>query len=225
MIGYLNTATIYAENCFNYGDVSATSEISTVRAGGIVGQTNNSHAYIYQCANYGTIKASSMEVTSRAGGIVGYIYRVKEMIIENCYNAGSIQSGGSMGGILGYNAESTVSVRSCINYGTFLPLEGRETKVAGGIIGRVEANARDITMVSNCVQCIEINLSRSYGIANYGQISNCYAINLVTGTVLPCTIEDLNSIEFYIVVLGFDANVWDFSNLDVENGKYPVFKK
>ena len=39
-----------------------------------------------------------------------------------------------------------------------------------------------------------------------------------------CSVEQLNDKTFYIDVLGWSEDVWDFSDLDVENGKYPVLK-
>ena len=43
------------------------------------------------------------------------------------------------------------------------------------------------------------------------------------GTV--CTLIQLNSVSFYTDDLGWDADVWNFSELDFANGKYPTFKK
>jgi hypothetical protein len=39
-----------------------------------------------------------------------------------------------------------------------------------------------------------------------------------------CTLEELNSAEFYTATLGWDDEVWDLSDLDFEGGKYPVLK-
>ena len=41
----------------------------------------------------------------------------------------------------------------------------------------------------------------------------------------PCTIDQLNSKEFYTETLGWSEDIWDFSELDVENGKYPKLKQ
>ena len=40
-----------------------------------------------------------------------------------------------------------------------------------------------------------------------------------------CTLAQLNSASFYTDTLGWDADVWDFSNLDFANGKYSVLKE
>ena len=42
---------------------------------------------------------------------------------------------------------------------------------------------------------------------------------------ITCTIDQLNSKSFYTETLGWSEDIWDFSELDVENGKYPKLKK
>ena len=41
---------------------------------------------------------------------------------------------------------------------------------------------------------------------------------------VDCTVEQLNSKAFYTETLGWSEDVWDFSELDVENRKYPILK-
>ena len=56
-------------------------------------------------------------------------------------------------------------------------------------------------------------------------ITNSYS--LVSGDRYngeACTVEQLNSKEFYTETLGWSEDVWDFSELDFENGKTPVLK-
>lgn len=40
----------------------------------------------------------------------------------------------------------------------------------------------------------------------------------------PCTAEQLNAKAFYTETLGWSEEIWDFSELDVANGKIPVLK-
>ena len=56
-------------------------------------------------------------------------------------------------------------------------------------------------------------------------ITNSYS--LVSGNRYngeACTVEQLNSKEFYTDVLDWSEDIWDFSELDVENGKSPILK-
>ncbi|MCL1874518.1 MAG: cadherin-like beta sandwich domain-containing protein, partial [Clostridiales bacterium] len=75
-------------NCYNFGNVSATSPTGT-SVGGICGSSNGE---IYNCYNTGAIFAESIPMynelcSPRAGGICGYGYS-----IANCYNTGDVMS-------------------------------------------------------------------------------------------------------------------------------------
>ena len=63
---------------------------------------------------------------------------------------------------------------------------------------------------------------------NRGVITNCKFVgsNNSWGNDYDyqTSIEMLNSKDLYISVLGWSEDVWDFSDLDVENGKYPKLK-
>ena len=58
-------------------------------------------------------------------------------------------------------------------------------------------------------------------------ISYCTALNQEDGdcNVTICTIKQLDSQKFYTETLGWSGEIWDFSDLDVENGKYPRLKQ
>ena len=53
---------------------------------------------------------------------------------------------------------------------------------------------------------------------------HCYGIIAYQGNEPICTYEQLNSKEFYTDTLGWSEDVWDLSDLDCENGKYPKLK-
>ena len=72
---------------------------------------------------------------------------------------------------------------------------------AGGLIGYVDSSST-------------ITITNSYSLTSGNGSKN--------GT--PCTVEQLNSKAFYTEVLGWSEDVWDFSELDIENGKYPKLK-
>ncbi len=60
----------------------------------------------------------------------------------------------------------------------------------------------------------------------YVTITNSYSLVSGNGRYNgePCTAEQLNSKAFYVDTLGWSEEVWDFSDLDVENGKGPKLK-
>ena len=73
---------------------------------------------------------------------------------------------------------------------------------AAGIIASIYSNHEGYITITNSYSLVEVNLI------------NCTL----------CTVEQLNTKEFYTEVLGWSEDVWDFSSLDVENGKCPTLK-
>ena len=57
-----------------------------------------------------------------------------------------------------------------------------------------------------------------------GSIVNSYSTYQYDELATYVSIEQLNSKEFYTDVLGWSEDDWDFSELDVENGKCPIPK-
>ena len=58
---------------------------------------------------------------------------------------------------------------------------------------------------------------------------NCYTNHLYNhdsqhNGVEKCTAEQLSTKTFYTETLGWSENIWDFSELDAENEKYPKLK-
>ena len=52
-----------------------------------------------------------------------------------------------------------------------------------------------------------------------------YIFNVEDGKYsVSCSLEQLNSGLFYSEVLDWDETIWDFSDLDFENGKMPTLK-
>ena len=109
--GIVGRDAYQVKNCYNVGDVSG------YYAGGIVGYGN---AVIEECYNEGDINGTF------AGGIYGYSMRNK-VIINNCYNQGSVYADGSVsgnapagpaaGGIASFFFKGTSSITNCYNVG------------------------------------------------------------------------------------------------------------
>jgi len=125
----VNAFTI--SDCYNYGNVEATTN-----AGGILGRgpnhaTPSGYAYtIISCGNSGdivTTDAGSTYGTKGAGGIVGYVYggySGNGNGIYNCYNVGKVTAvGGDSGvkqhacGIAAFLSGTTAHLKNCYNAG------------------------------------------------------------------------------------------------------------
>ncbi|MBO5869856.1 MAG: dockerin type I repeat-containing protein, partial [Clostridia bacterium] len=110
-----NAGTV--ENCYNTGDVSASSS-SDAFAGGIAGYNGGT---IENCYSTGNVSAdatsssySSSKASAYAGGIVGL--NITDSTITTCYNIGNVSAGASsddcvtyIGGIAGDSVEGTVT--------------------------------------------------------------------------------------------------------------------
>ncbi len=229
------TSTIL--NCTNSGHISSNNI-----AGGIVAFTNGA---VMNCANSGIVSAINSYDSADAGGIVGYAY--VDSTIENCTNSGNISSNNRAGGIVAHT-DGTVAnctnsgdisssntaggiagcaygaVMNCTNSGIVSAINSNDSTYAGGIVGCAYGDST----IENCINIEEISSSyKAGGIAGVtdGAVTNCYS--LVEGNAHnaeTCTFEQLNSKEFYTEILGWSEDIWDFSELDVENGKYPRLK-
>lgn len=119
------------------GSPSGSNDGSTVKSnrgnGGIVGRMTVSGS-ITDCYNYADVTA--LTTGGNTGGIVGAAYyENQDMIIDGCYNYGTIDSPGSgVGGIVGLNS---ANVYDCYNYGE---VKGNGTSI-GGIAGEARAGA------------------------------------------------------------------------------------
>ena len=119
------------------GSPSGSNDGSTVKSnrgnGGIVGRMTVSGS-ITDCYNYANVTA--LTTGGNTGGIVGAAYYQNEgMVIDGCYNYGTIDSPGSgVGGIVGLNS---ANVYDCYNYGE---VKGNGTSI-GGIVGEARAES------------------------------------------------------------------------------------
>lgn len=106
-------------------------------------------------------------------------------------------------------------------------------RIGGGIAGIIcfaELTIKDCVSVGNIIKKSP-EASISYSVCeisnqqNSTTMENCYSTQ-ITGNYHfeSCTISQLDSKEFYTDTLGWSEDVWDFSDLDVENGKYPKLK-
>ncbi|MCI8760166.1 MAG: hypothetical protein HFJ34_03455 [Clostridia bacterium] len=91
--------------CYNTGDITATSDSRCGYSGGIIGMSGIEKLWIKNCYNTGKIVSKGISggvffyKYSSSGGIVGYID--KNLECSYCYNIGKIEAQQDYGGILG----------------------------------------------------------------------------------------------------------------------------
>ena len=238
-----------AGTCFGkISNCSATGEVnmyaprqSTV--GGLVGVISDSDG-VNNCRASVDVSASSM-YHAIAGGFAA----VNRVNASNCYSTGNVKVIGesrhnSAGGFFGINVQATVS--NCYSIGDVsiehaTDPEGK-SMIGGFIASHSGATEKcyatgNVTVADAKPDC-DIKAGCFVGLnEESGIITDCYMcgqevkVNIdgmesgATNTLgTACTLEELNSAEFYTATLGWNAEVWDLSDLDFEDGKYPVLK-
>ncbi len=226
IVGYSdNNSTNVFVNCTNHGYITGGRLV-----GGIA-----SMAYSFtNCVNYGTVTGSE--------GVGGIAYEAS--IFLRCINHGQISGNNTVGGIAGAGSSFTY----CVNYGTVAGNRNAETDKMYDV-GGVAGSGNEFT---NCLNCGDISgYKHVAGIVgeSYGQlysVKNCVSYGILTADNLKDEIignyygyqlgeiaincysftdtDRLNSKDFYITTLGWDASVWELDGLDFENGKYPTLK-
>ena len=183
--------------------------------GGFVGETDN-YTRIIQCVNYGTVYG-----LNEVGGFVG---AASGTTIINSINYGSISSERSAGGLFG-DANGYTVIANCFNVGD---ITAQDYCGGLGVVGNIGAN---IT-IENCFNSGVLNGNGSIDALIYLiyfptlNIDNSYSLTLYNGiNGEVCTIEKLNTKSFYTETLGWSEDIWDLSELDVENGKFPKLKQ
>lgn len=108
------------EYCYNYGNVTTTTDNPNSSAAGILGQTPSKQATFNYCANYGAITA---EQCYAAG--IGYSLYGK-IVANYCYNEGAVNGADGAGAIAPkaqYGANDTANY--CLNAGTVASANGK----------------------------------------------------------------------------------------------------
>jgi|GEM_PF-3453789 len=213
-------------NSYATGDISYTG--GHIYLGGLVGYYNNLDVDITNCYATGNISAEGS--VGGVGGLLGYFLSNADINIVNCYATGNIDAknityvGGLIGRIIG-------NVTNCYATGNVI-IDGYGT--VGGLIGRIGGNLTNCYATGNVIINAIIDGDGIGGGligSNYGDITNCYCydgqtVDANTSNNLgnPCSLFDLNSQNFYVSTLNWSTDIWDFTNLDFENGKYPKLK-
>lgn len=247
--GFVGSTDYYIDGCYSSGNVKASSDITSY-AGGFCGYTSypslrnyafgnvesdsRGEAYVGGFAGYGDSNCiycyssgkvtSISKETSRVGGFIGHIEYGE---FSNCYSfsdvVASVSSSNSflyVGGFVGSAYKPMVVQYSwaCGNVSATHISNGKT--YYGGFLGYNSSNSM---------------FEYGWSSANYRYNSQIVTMNGATGTLTSfAVLEDTlpngipipsrDNADFYISTLRWDAAVWDFSNLDFVNGKYPVFK-
>lgn len=214
-------------NSYNYGKIKADY------AGGIV-STMAGNVKISECGNYGTI-----EVEELGGGIASLVvFSGMNTVgyIEKSFNAGTIYSHGSAGGIAG---SSVMEINNSYNIGKIYLYNSGVEEYAGGIVGRTGGvsnvniagvkNSYSIGMIDslnpkakigNIVGNANSNITNSYYLKNQYDGVGILNDEHITGSGIDNSKEltpqqFLNTSSF----VGFDFdNIWNTN----KNSTYPL---
>ncbi len=172
-----------------------TGEGENSYAGGLVGSFRGD-GVISNSTNNGSVTAQHM-----AGGLTGEL----DGVVISCANNGHVNVNSEfsrIGGVAGWAAEGCSTINNCVNSGILTAINNISGYI-GGLVGEGDINC--------------VNITNSYSLTT-GHNLHEYTDGIA------CTIDQLNSKEFYTETLGWSEEIWDFSELDVENGKYPKLK-
>ena len=244
--GFIGYSSSYNENIIRNSQNSATivadSTDPSYLTGGLVGYIiQGTGISISGCVNSGTVKGFY------SGGFIGfagdYAYVGDTQIyIFDSVNSGIIEGvhiGGFIGKVCNNTAEYTsdLVISNCLNNGSvrLISEDIIDQDIAlGGLVGSVHDAA---IVVTDCI--VNGNTTANQAFARVGDlfayiesysnepitIENCYSLKIINGEDCdPCNTKQLNSKGFYTETLTWSEDVWDFSSLDVENGKYPTLK-
>ena len=187
----------------------------TSRIGDLVGYVGNST--IKGCSSNGTIVATGNAI----GGLIGEA--INNTIIENCYSVGDANGNQDIGGLVGILRESTI-----INCFSVVKVSGNAG--VAGFIGQAANNSivkNNIALGNQFKQYKfdgRTNQEQFEGYeGNYEYEENSGTSNLTregidfTGKISVANKENVTSEDFYTNTLGWNKDIWDFSNIAEEN--------
>jgi hypothetical protein len=230
--GYITD--IYIKRSKNASTIISDSSNQFTYAGGFVGLiSHNSVLEILECENSGNVTGYY------AGGLLGFAGDFAyvgdtHVNVTNAVNTGVIE-GANVGGIIGMvsnnSAEYTADlvIVNCISAGSIIAND-----FGGGLVSLIHSAT---TTIKNNIISATITLISDHGdisdIAvalsneqNVTVIEQCYSLHIISDEYcISCTPYQLNSKGFYTETLGWSEDIWDFSELDVENGKHPKLKQ
>lgn len=204
LIGYCSKGSV--EKCYATGDISF--QYTGIDGGGIVSYVGGligrgGALSISDCYTLGNIDSDD-----DAGGLIGYLHG-KSNQIARCYSAANLTTKSTTGGLIGYlNVDESTEIRSCIAFGNIVS-SGRKV---GGLIGQPSFKYQDICYCK-LTDCYRPEYQKIELQGNQPELCNL-------GEALY--LEDINQESFFTDRMGWSSDVWDFSELNVAEGKYPT---
>ena len=222
---------------------------SSTFVGGIVGLTSNSKIFNVSISNISIniISGESSRVTS-IGGIIGRTSNQTIVLNSNVINITVNSKGRGMwiGGLIGFHFSGIVVNTYVYNLNLIIEIVGDKTNfgsyVVGGLIGEsgiVSPKVENSVIIKSKMTIKDENnylhpiygtiaaphvtatITNSYTSKDFKIIFNENEVNYNYENKIS---EELNSKSFYVIVLGWDEQIWDFTDLDYEKGQLPTLK-
>ena len=242
LIGY-NTGVIRNVNVSNFTCDINNSTTTSVYVGGIAGWNTG---VIERCSSVGGNISISTSYERDAGLIAG----ISSGKIKNCFAKGSIyitQSAQNTNLALagGISAVNRGEISNCFANASLYAYSYYDSSYKdsfSGIAALICAQNNGATaIVKNCV--VMGNVSKgNYAtgdivayVSDGATVTNCYRDENTTIAIdgnigaktyaTTKTLSGLSSSTFYSVTLGWDSAIWNYTNVNVANGKYPTLKQ
>ncbi|MCB9498498.1 MAG: hypothetical protein H6687_01230 [Bacillales bacterium] len=206
------SSSIGLTNCGNEGIISGDIASGIINNGGYALSVD-----ISICYNSAAIAGVSSMSAGLCGGSTCY-----NLYVSNSVNYGYILEGSGLA-----SSSYNTTIMNSINYGM----------LAGNLVGGILTECNGLSKIESTLnlgsfgdleETDDVILAAYYSDNIVGeeiQILNCYYISNNINTaknqfgVNSCLITDIDSKKFF-TDLGFDETIWNFSNLDFENGMY-----
>jgi len=203
-------------NCV-IGKLDGGGHNGRIYAGGITGYVRGigTPAVITHCYALGQITADGYVETS-VGGIAGYLYD-PNIRIANCYSASDITATSTLpcrvGGIVGYAqlpssaATKSTEIIRCISFGNL----HAEVKNNNTYVGDIVGDKGKAVITTLCYHYA--------GQKRTAESERERVFNVLGG---ECSLDMSNEASLYTGILQFTPDIWDCTNLDIANGKFPT---
>ena len=125
------------------------------------------------------------------------------------------------GGLVGYNTGKLLNCYSTVDVNAIYSNEAGTVHAAGLAVGGTVQNCFVTGNVNAEYSSFQSGESKVFSIGGIWFNSYAYEGQIIHAFIhSPCSANDLNNADFYILKLNWDANIWDLENLNFINGKY-----
>jgi hypothetical protein len=225
LVGFEDSTTTIT-NSYNTGDVNGTTDV-----GGLVG-FNWLDTTITTSFNTGEIiGAADVENPMMVGGLIGFAYSI--VTIADSYNSGTIYGENYIGGLLGYGY-TTISITNSYNSGTIIAANS----LVGGLVGASKTELFSVGYSLNFGGVIgrgmkggiigsipSTDIDQEHVYYTNSDVKGCGSA-VYDDDDIGIRETDLSAfdLDFFIDTLHWNDDIWDFTNINVRNEKYPILK-